>query len=111
MTDYNCPNCGAPITNWQCPYCGTVIHDFVNMDFEGHTPTWLRMKIGQKSVLLSAKPLGLKFELGEDDRSYLYADNTPYYIVKPSPVKISAEFEIVPDEGVLWKSHLKDEHK
>lgn len=110
MSNYNCPNCGAPITNWQCPYCGTVIHDFVSMDFTNHTPTYLRMKIGQKSVLLSAKPLGLKFELGEEDRLCLYADNTPCCTVRTPTGKISAEFEILPDDdGILWKSHLKDE--
>lgn len=25
---YNCPNCGAPITDEKCSYCGTVFYDF-----------------------------------------------------------------------------------
>ena len=103
MTKYNCPNCGAPINAWQCPYCGTVIHDFVNMDFEGHTPTYLRMMLGKRSVVMKAIPVELTTE------SVLYADNIPYLYCTPS-AKITAEFEIVPDdEGILWKSRLKDE--
>lgn len=107
MTNYNCPNCGAPINAWQCPYCGTVIHDFVNMDFEGHTPTYLRMKVGGKSMVMKAMPVELTIEHRVEN--LLYADNIPYTYCTPL-TRITAEFEIVPDDdGILWKSHLKDE--
>lgn len=24
INEFNCPNCGAPITSTKCPYCGSV---------------------------------------------------------------------------------------
>lgn len=31
---FNCPNCGAPITDEKCPYCGTVFYDFTTLDLD-----------------------------------------------------------------------------
>ncbi len=109
MTEYNCPNCGAPITNWQCPYCGTVIHDFVNMDFEGHTPTYLRMKTGDRSVLLRAKPLNMTCEMKYDEDT-IYADNRPCFnIVKPSAY-LTTEFEVIAEVNeAMIRIHPKEE--
>lgn len=109
MTNYNCPNCGAPINAWQCPYCGTVIHDFVNMDFEGHTPTYLRMKVGGKSMVMMAKPVGLTIEEKLDAMNYVYADNVRYAMMPTVSTKVTAEFEVLPDRETLMKIFMKDE--
>lgn len=109
MTKYNCPNCNAPITSWQCPYCGTVIHDFVNMDFEGHTPTYLRMKAGHRSVLVKVKPVQMTCEMKYDEDT-CYADNRPYFkIVKPSAT-LTTEFEVIAEVSeALMRIHSKEE--
>lgn len=109
MSDYNCPNCGAPINAWQCPYCGTVIHDFVNMDFEGHTPTYLRMKAGHSSVLVKVKPVQMTCEMKYDEDT-CYADNRPYFkTVKPSAT-LTAEFEVISEVSeAMLRIHPKEE--
>lgn len=109
MSEYNCPNCGAPINAWQCPYCGTVIHDFVNMDFEGHTPTYLRVKAGKRSVLLRVKPVQMKCEMKYDEETF-YAANCPYFKTAKPSATLTTEFEVIADDDeILWKAHLKDE--
>ena len=109
MSEYNCPNCGAPINAWQCPYCGTVIHDFVNMDFEGHTPTWLRMKVGHSSVLVKAIPSQMTCEMKYAEDTY-YADDRPCFkIAKPSAT-LTTEFEVISEVSeAMLRIHSKEE--
>lgn len=41
---FNCPNCGAPITQDKCPYCGTVFLDFAAIQVGA--PSYVKFKIG-----------------------------------------------------------------
>lgn len=49
---YNCPNCGAPITDEKCPYCGTVIYDFACLDMDH--PTYLKIKHDKRIIMVKA---------------------------------------------------------
>lgn len=50
MTKYNCPSCGAPITDNKCPYCGCVIHDFATIDMTH--PEWIRLKLSDGRIVV-----------------------------------------------------------
>lgn len=52
MTKYNCPSCGAPITDNKCPYCGCVIHDFATIDM--NHPGWIRIKLNNEIIVTKA---------------------------------------------------------
>ena len=52
METHNCPNCGAPITDYKCPYCGTIMYDFANVDTE--EPCYLRIRCGNRLTIVKA---------------------------------------------------------
>ena len=43
MDNYNCPNCGAPITTDVCKYCGTVFLDFAAI--QANKPSYIKFKV------------------------------------------------------------------
>ena len=49
----NCPNCGGYLNdNGRCEFCGSKIYDFVNVDFDKNTKTYIRVKYKGKIVLM-----------------------------------------------------------
>lgn len=46
---HNCPNCGGYLNDsGRCEFCGSKVYDFVNVDFDEHTRTYIRIKSGGK---------------------------------------------------------------
>lgn len=79
MTQYNCPNCGAPISSDICPYCGTAFLDWSCLEL--HKDNWIKIKIDGKVCLIKANFSYLGVEFGSDPQT-LYSDNNPYIIAK-----------------------------
>lgn len=76
MSDqFNCPNCGAPISSDICPYCGTAFLDWSCID-EGKA-NWIKVKIHGKIHLLKAHMTSMDFEFNTPDITF-FADNRKY---------------------------------
>ena len=49
----NCPNCGGYLNDsGRCEFCGSKIYDFVGLDFDRPTKTYLRMKYQGQIITL-----------------------------------------------------------
>ena len=49
---HNCPNCGGALQdNGRCRFCGSKVYDFVNIDMDSPTRTYIRMRYNGKIVL------------------------------------------------------------
>lgn len=47
----NCPNCGGTLEDsGRCRFCGSKIYDFVNVDFDHRTPTYIRIRNNGKII-------------------------------------------------------------
>lgn len=53
---FNCPNCGAEISDDRCPYCGTVLYDFGNIDLE--RPQYIKIRHGEKIFICHVRYTG-----------------------------------------------------
>ena len=48
---HNCPNCGGYLNDvGRCEFCGSKVYDFVNVDFDGHTKTYIRIRANGKII-------------------------------------------------------------
>lgn len=73
MRDYNCPNCGAPVTSHICEYCGTVIFDFGEISMEDVICDYGGRRVA-RIVRTNTPSLKAVFDLLPDDNSvYLMA--------------------------------------
>ena len=96
----NCPNCGAPIEGVKCPYCGTLLLDFA--DIEMDKPSYVRIKMYGKVVMLRVVPRTLDVEYNNDDVLF-YADNVPMFVCSPPQGEIALRMDIVPDDEGIYK--------
>lgn len=48
MKEFNCPNCGAPITTDVCQYCGTIFLDFAAI--QANKPSYIKFKVDNDGV-------------------------------------------------------------
>ena len=49
----NCPNCGGYLNDsGRCNFCGSKIYDFVNVDFDNYSRTYIRIKSGGKIITM-----------------------------------------------------------
>ena len=49
----NCPNCGGYLNDsGRCEFCGSKVYDFVNIDFDENTKTYIRVKYNGKIALM-----------------------------------------------------------
>ena len=102
-SELNCPNCGAPITGEYCPYCGSVFYDWATLDTS--KPRYIKFKLGDKVVM--AKAIMRHYELNyEESPSTIYAYNKPIAIKAPPSMTIYTEFEVVPEDGIIFKEAL-----
>lgn len=50
---HNCPNCGGYLNDTgRCEFCGSKVYDFVNVDFENHSKTYLRIRSNGKIITM-----------------------------------------------------------
>lgn len=79
---HNCPNCGGTLQDdGKCRFCGSVVYDFLGIDLDKHTPTYIRMKYNGKIVHFKAifDCIGLSLTR---EYSSLYADNRTVHTMK-----------------------------
>ena len=100
---YNCPSCGAPITDNKCPYCGCVIHDFATIDIEH--PGWIRIKLNGQIVITRAYVQCASFSVHDDFGSCYRDIDGRIHAFKTKPVAeiemtlvTDGEIKVVPQE-------------
>ncbi len=100
MSQFNCPNCGAPISSDICPYCGTAFLDWSCID--ERKANYIKVKFDGKIQLIKARMISLSFDY-DTVESTLWCDNTKYLsIVEPKcelHIDLSAESFTVPGHG------------
>lgn len=100
-SELNCPNCGAPITGEYCPYCGSVFYDWAALDMD--KPRYIKIKLGGQTIMAKAILRHCAMST-ENSPQMLYADDRVYATVMAPPVMtIETEFEVIPDDGVMYK--------
>ena len=92
--NFNCPNCGAPISADVCPYCGTAFLDWAAFDMA--RPTYVKIKTDQGQVImLRVIPTSLRLA-ARNDPAILYADSRIAHRVDRWSYDIEAELSAVP---------------
>lgn len=52
---HNCPNCGGTLQDdGKCRFCGSVVYDFLGIDLDKRTPTYIRTILDGKIVHFKA---------------------------------------------------------
>lgn len=105
---YNCPSCGAPITDNKCPYCGCVIHDFATIDM--HHPGWVRIKVNDHIVVTKAYVESASFSsYVQDDYMGRYIDGRMAPFEMRSVMKIDMTLVADGDIKVVPQEHPYEE--
>lgn len=100
MDSYNCPNCGAAITDEKCPYCGTTIFDFSAIDID--KPCFIKFKHSNTIMRTFVEPAGFTYERPIDD-AMLYADNKMVHRVQiPSTAIVTFRFKVLPHHNEVF---------
>lgn len=95
----NCPNCGGYLNdNGRCEFCGSKVYDFVNVDFDKNTKTYIRVKHNGQIVLLPVifSTYHHNIMSGSVDTSLL-ADSGWQYICPRVQIEGSLDFYVVGD--------------
>lgn len=104
MKRYNCPNCGAPISNTECPYCGTVFYDFTSISDED--PSYIILNVKKQAVVFRGIMRSVNIEYMSNA---LYSDNMIINRDYSADINICLS-AIADDRGVLLKQiELKED--
>lgn len=95
MKVYNCPNCGAPITNEKCPYCGTIIYDFTVIDTQH--PCYIKIKDNDKIIILKAQTKDVELNCINDYYD-IYGGNNNHLVdrLNNNSLELSMNFNCIP---------------
>ena len=65
---HNCPNCGGTLQDdGACRFCGSKVYDFVGINLDNHAPTYVRVKIYEKIIIMPIifNTFDIEFSYGE----------------------------------------------
>jgi len=94
---HNCPNCGGTLQDdGACRFCGSKVYDFVGIDLDNYSPTYVRMKLSGQIVIMPVRFNNLSINI-DNDKSTLYTDGTPYYTVKNVVTEGTIDFTVIGD--------------
>ena len=102
MRDYNCPNCGAPVTSHICEYCGTVIFDFGEISME--KPCWVAVDFGdgaKRLVRVKVREWQMNSDCTEDVICD-YGGRRVARIVRTNTPSLKAVFDLLPDDNSVY---------
>lgn len=103
----NCPNCGAPISSEKCPYCGTVFYDFSCIDFM--EPTYIKIKHNGEIIMCKAIARHAGISCVPEFRTVTrIGDAMPVYQRVYDTATINLEFDVIPNDGVLFTAVRED---
>ena len=105
----NCPNCGAPIEpfDYKCRYCGTTYLDLGVIDFDRHTPFFLRIKLFGKTCVMAVQPNFLNARFERSGACLFADDHVLEDAITPKTI-IDMQFESTPIDGVYSVSYQEE---
>lgn len=94
---HNCPNCGGTLQDdGKCRFCGSVVYDFLGIDLDNHTPTFIRMRHNGK--IIHFKVLFTDFNITmSKETPVVYFDNEPMYLPSTDKFDGSIDFTVTGD--------------
>lgn len=79
---HNCPNCGGTLQDdGKCRFCGSVVYDFLGVDMDKRTPTYIRMKHNGRIVHFKVVFDTIEIKMSSESPT-LYFDDKPTKIMK-----------------------------
>lgn len=73
---HNCPNCGGALQDdGRCRFCGSKVYDFLNLNLDNHSSTYIRMKYGGRIIHFKIIPTESRIGMDCHRDSVLYADS------------------------------------
>lgn len=69
----NCPSCGGTLDDTgRCPYCNSKVYDLtdINIDVNSRDKIKLKLKNGEKAMIIDCYPANLSWERSCDPISY-----------------------------------------
>ncbi len=94
---HNCPNCGGTLQDdGACRFCGSRVYDFVSVDMENYKPTYLRMKIHGKIIIMPVRFCNTSIRSSIESRT-LHANEDHIVTMEPEIMFGQLEFIIVGD--------------
>ena len=93
---HNCPNCGGYLNDsGRCEFCGSKVYDFVNADFDKHTPTYMRIRYHGKIITMPIVINNTKITMQSEP---LTVDYCGTHYLNPHPIRTGVfEFIITGD--------------
>lgn len=95
---HNCPNCGGTLQDdGKCRFCGSVVYDFLGIDLDKRTPTFIRMRHNGKIVHFKVVFDSIDITMSSESQT-LYIDGRPAKMVKSiDTFEGSVDFTVVGD--------------
>lgn len=90
----NCPSCGGTLDdNGRCPYCNSKVYDLtdINIDVNSHDRIKLKLKCGDRTVVMDCYPANLSWDIEYNDVSYRDYSGGVYCLKRPPCYRITLE--------------------
>jgi hypothetical protein len=98
--DGKCPNCGAPLTGDHCEYCGITIYDYACIN--ANEPCFIKFRKNNKVIICKAAVNSFDVIISTN-QAKVYADNNPLITLPESEMNITVNFQVLPEDGILYK--------
>lgn len=113
MKEFNCPNCGAPITTDVCKYCGTVFLDFAAI--QANKPSYIKFKVDNDGVsyicLMKLTVDNLEFKISSDTVDAMDYKNRLLAMVNNRTLEVNLHGYATSNEGEPLMTVVRDENK
>ena len=94
----NCPNCGGYLNDsGRCEFCGSKIYDFVQIDFDTHEKTYIRMRYQGKIITMPVVFHVADITIEHPSYTLITGDLDTRRIYDPPLMTGSIEFTVVGD--------------
>lgn len=104
--EYNCPNCGAPISSEKCPYCGTVFYDFTCINMA--EPTYIKIRHHGEIIMCKAYLTSAEFKIEPIFSRVPMVGGNDLKVKIQETARISLEFDVLQENGILFTA-IKEE--
>ena len=96
---HNCPNCGGYLNDsGRCEFCGSKVYDFVNVDFDDNTKTYIRVRYQGRIVLMPVIFSTCRYNIMKNPISTADIDASAWrYIVPTTEIEGTLDFYVVGD--------------
>jgi len=104
---HNCPNCGGYLNDGgRCEFCGSKVYDFVNVDFDKNSKTYIRVKYNGKIMYMPVIFSSYSLDVWKDNVDLSAYLGSKFYIPPVSQISGSLDFFVMGD-SVMEVSDVK----